>query len=396
MAWDSKIADIQRLLAEQKVDGWLLYDYHGSNRFARQILSIPAHQVLTRPFFYWIPREGTPHKIVHHIEADSLSHLPGTTLLYLSRTELEKKLSELLSGVKSLLMEYSPRALNPNTSVVDAGSVEMVREMGVEVRSSADLLQQFTSVLTEEQIQTHLEAARVLIATVAKAWDLIVECLRHDQIITEYEVQQWILSEFAAQKCLTEEGPICAVNVHTAQPHYSATRESALRITQGDFILIDLWCKRDLPDAIYADITRVGVAAAEPTPRQQQIFDIVKNAQQKGIDFVRSKIAAKEQLRGSDVDDVCRQTIQEAGFGPYFTHRTGHNIDRQVHGAGANLDNLETRDHRPLLPNMCFSIEPGIYLPGEFGIRLESDLLILQGGSVQVTGGQEENIICLL
>lgn len=210
------------------------------------------------------------------------------------------------------------------------------------------------------------------------------------------DVQKFILSEFRAQNCVTEGGPICAVNAHSAMPHYVATQQSAKEIGRGDFILIDLWCKKNLPFAIYSDIARVAVAAAEPTPRQQEIFDVVKEGQKKGIDFIVQRMGGGYQVRGAEVDDACRSYIKAQGYGPYFTHRTGHNLDTEVHGAGAHLDNLETSDYRQLLPGMCFTIEPGIYLPGDFGIRLETNVLIKHDRSVEITGGMEQSIICLL
>ncbi len=396
MALETKIRAIQQILVRQKVDGWLLYDNHGSNRFARQILEISPHAVLTRRFFYWIPKEGTPQSLVHRIEAESLAETPGTTHLYLSWHELKNALKEILRGSEQIMMEYSPAGANPYVSVVDAGTLEMVRETGVEVLSSADLLQQFTSILSEEQIATHLAAAAVLETTVQRAWEWIADHLKNERTVTEYDVQQFMLHEFRKENCMTQEGPICAVNEHTAMPHYAAMELSAKRIVRGDFILLDLWCKKNIADAVYADIARVAIADSAPTELQQKVFGIVRTAQKKGIEFVRSKIESKQPIQGADVDDVCRGYIKSCGYGDYFTHRTGHNIDTQVHGTGAHLDNLETADHRLLLPGMCFSIEPGIYLPGDFGIRLESDLLIRHDGSVELTGGFEESITCLL
>jgi len=392
-----KIEQIQEYLNKQKVDGWLLYDNHGSNRFVKELLGIPPHLVLTRRFFYWIPKKGEPQKILHQIEADSLDALPGQKHLYLSWLELETILKSIvLAKAKSIVMEYSPRNANPNVSVVDAGTIEVIRGFGVEVLSSADLLQQFTSVLDEQQIESHYEAAKVLQNAVAQVWDLISVRLRRDQKITEYEVQKYILSEFTAQKCITEDGPICAVNGHSALPHYMASKRSTDQINRGDLVLVDLWCKKDFPHGVYADITCIAVAAAEPTPRQQEIFEIVKTAQQKAIAFIRERMKNKKPVKGSEVDDVCRGYIEACGYGKYFTHRTGHNIDTNVHGAGAHLDNLETADNRKMLPGMCFSIEPGIYLPGEFGVRLETNILIRRDFTVEVTGINEENMTCLL
>ncbi|NGX61632.1 MAG: Xaa-Pro dipeptidase [Chlamydiae bacterium] len=393
--WE-KIEQIQQFLKEQKVDGWLLYDNHGSNPFVRELLEIPPHMVLTRQFFYWIPKEGDPVKILHKIEANSLDSLPGRAIIYLSWLDLEHHLKKMLKEARKILMEYSPRNSNPYVSTVDAGTMEVIRDCEVSVGSSADLLQMFTSILSPEQIATHLEAAAVVERTAERAFELISDRLRQEKPITEYEVQKFVLSEFTAQNCITEEGPSCSVNEHTALPHYMARKTTTSEIRQGDYILLDLWCKKALPCGVYADITRVAVASSEPTPRQEEIFTIVKTAQKAAIDLIRDRMAKKTKLRGSEVDDVCRKVIKEKGYGEFFTHRTGHNIDTSVHGGGAHLDNLETSDHRKILPGMCFSVEPGIYLPGEFGVRLEYNLLIHQDRSVEITGGTEENIICLI
>lgn len=392
----NKIEQIQGRLNEEGADGWLLYDNHGSNRFARELLGISPHLVITRRFFYWIPKEGEPIKILHRIESESLNALPGRRKLYLSWTELESVLKEVLGKAERILMEYSPRNANPNISVVDAGTLEVIKGFGIEVSSSADLLQYYTSVLDEKQIASHLEASLVLETSFSRAWDLIADSLREGRRITEYDVQKFILSEFTAQDCITEDGPTCSVNGNSALPHYMATKHDAREINRGDFVLIDMWCKKNVAHGIYADLTRVAVAAPQPTPRQEEIFKIVKGALTKAVDCMRSRVQKGEEIQGAEVDDVCRDYIKKAGYGEYFTHRTGHNIDTSVHGAGVNLDNLETADYRKILPGMCFSVEPGIYLPEEFGIRIEYNLLIGKDRSVEITGGTEENIICLL
>jgi Xaa-Pro dipeptidase len=390
-----KIERIQELLRDQEADGWLFYDYHGSNRFTRQLLSISPHKVLTRRFFYWIPKEGMPQKIVHKIESNSLDQLPGQTHLYLSWKELELALKKVLQGKKTLLMEYSPKNAIPQVSVIDAGLFELVTGVGVKIESSANLLQHFTSILDEKQIASHLEAAAVLEKSVSRAWELIADRVRKKQKLTEYQVQQFLLEEFKARHCLTEEGPICAVNSHSAQPHYMATPKSAQQIKEGDFILIDLWCKKNEEASVYADITRVAVAAAQPTEKQKKIFETVFGAQKKAIDFMRSRVESGKSIQGYEVDDVCRNFIKEQGYGDFFTHRTGHDIDTQVHGSGANFDNLETEDQRQILSGMCFSVEPGIYLANEFGVRLETNILILPD-TIKITGGMEEKVLCLL
>lgn len=390
-----KIEKIKGELKKQGLDGWLLYDNHGTNRFAKELLGISPHLVLTRRFFYWIPQKGEPIKILHQIEAESLHFLPGTTFLYLSWHELEVVLQKILKKEKIIAMEYSPRNANPNVSVVDAGTIEVIRELDVEIVSSADLIQCFMSVLSEKQMESHLEAIVVLETTIERVWELIANKLRREQRVAEYDMQKFMLSEFTAQNCITEDGPICAVNGHTALPHYMARKHETREILKGDFILIDLWCKKDVSHSVYADLTRVAVASTEPTPKEEEIFTIVKEAQQKAIEHIRENVSTN-RLTGADVDDVCRSFIQKKGYAKNFTHRTGHNIDTNVHGAGAHLDNLETADDRKILPGMCFSIEPGIYLPNEFGVRLESNLLVYPDGTVKISDKPEENILCLL
>ncbi|MEZ5315640.1 MAG: Xaa-Pro peptidase family protein [Chlamydiales bacterium] len=389
-----KILQIQHWLDEKQIDGWLIYDNHGSNRFAHKLLEIPPHLVITRRFFYWIPRQGEPKKILHTIESESLNMLPGLKYLYLSWTDLEKVLEKVLNRVKVVIMEYSPRNLNPNISVVDAGTIEVIRSFGIEIKSSADLVQHHTSVLNESQIASHFEAATVLETIFSKVWDLIANAIWKKQNITEYDVQKFILSEFTAYNCITEDSPTCSVNEHSALPHYRARKDHAHVIRKGDFILIDMWCKKNVPESIYADLTRVGIAAPQPTPYQEEVFKIVKGGLIETIDYIDHHI--KRGLSGCEVDDFCRQYITRAGYGEYFIHRTGHNIDTHVHGAGVNFDNLEMADHRKILPGMCFSIEPGIYLSGTFGVRIEYNLLIASDYSIRITGGKEENIICFL
>lgn len=396
MKIEEKILQIQKRLEEHSLDGWLLYDNHGSNRFVRELLALPPTTILSRRFFYWIPQKGTPIKLLHQIEIESLDDLPGEARSYLSWSELNKQLQTFLISSKRIAMEYSPKNQNPYVSVVDGGTIELVRESGVEVLSSSDLLQHFTSVLDDKQIESHFEASKILVQTVNHAWDLIADRLRSGKGINEYDVQKFILSEFSAHNCITESGPICASNGNSALPHYTATKAHSRPIARGDFILIDLWCKKNIPHGIYADITRVAIAAAEPTPKQEEVFEVVKRAQERATAFIVEGIERGKIIRGYEVDIVCREVIEEAGYGPYFTHRTGHNIDSEVHGAGAHLDNLEMRDERKLLPGTLYSIEPGIYLPGAFGIRLEYNVLIDQQQHVVITGEKEEKIFCIL
>lgn len=390
-----KLKDIQKLFSEQNLDGWLLYDFRRANDLACAFLKISKDVILTRRFFYWIPRSGEPVKIVNVIEQHNLDHLPGNVISYQTWKDLENALESILKGKKRVAMEYSPRNAIPAVSKVDAGTVELVRSFGVEVVSSADIMQRYTSVWDDHKLKTHLAAAEVLSETVDKAWRFIADVLQNKKGITEYDVQQFILAEFARKGCLSADSPLCSVNAHSADPHYCADAKNAARICMGDFILIDLWCKQDVPRAVYADITRVGVAAKSPTAKQQKVFDIVRQAQQAGTDLVKDRFARKQPLMGCEIDQCVRKVIVEAGYGEYFLHRTGHNIDENDHGNGTHLDSLETNDCRLILPGTCFSIEPGIYLPGEFGIRLEYDVYVHHDGSVRVTGGHQDGLTCL-
>jgi Xaa-Pro dipeptidase len=386
------ITDVQKQLAESGIDGWLLYDFHGSNHLALEFLQLPEGQMATRRLFYFIPVKGEPVALVHAIEEHLLDHLPGEKRLYLKWQKLEEQLSFLVKGKAKIAMEYSPRCAIPTVATVDAGTVELIRSFGPEIVSSGPLLQRYTSVWDEKQLESHYFAARVLDQTAEGAWRWIGEALRQNRAITEFDVSQWMLGEFERAGCWTDYAPICAVGACSAMPHYAPTKKSAAPIKKGDFILIDLWCKKKGAECVFADITRVGVAANRPSDEQEQIFSIVSRAQRAAKEFVQRRHLAGERVLGCEVDRVCRQVIEEAGFGDFFLHRTGHNIHTQVHGPGANLDSLETLDSRPLLEMSAYSVEPGIYLPQKFGVRLECDLLLLQGGRVEVTGGIQEEI----
>jgi Xaa-Pro dipeptidase len=395
MVTSKKIDDIQQQLKKQNLDGWLLYDFRRSNDLAIAFLEIPSDTFLTRRFFYWIPQTGDPIKLVSVIESHVLNSLPGKTTTFQSWQELQTQISNLLKGAKVIAMEYSPMAAIPTLSKVDAGTIELVKHCGVEVVSSAALLQKETSVLSVEQIDMHLEAATVVNDAVAEAWTFIQESLRNDEFVSEVSVQDFILSYFRTFHCITDGRPICAVGAHAADPHYTPDPRSPYQIHAGDFILIDLWCKLDRSNAPFADITRMGVAADSPTTRQEEIFTIVKEARDCAIALIKERYKKGEPVMGWEVDQKARDLIVKAGYGSYFIHRTGHSITTEEHGPGANLDNLETRDSRQLLPGTCFSIEPGIYIPDEIGVRLEVDVIITTGGDVKVTGGVQEAITTL-
>lgn len=396
MSFSLKLQQAQSALVQSGLDGWLLYDFRHNNDLACDFLEIPAGQHLSRRFFYWIPVRGAPKKICHAIEQHTLAHLPGDLLSYCTWQELEDRLAQVLAGKRRIAMEYSPRNAIPYVSKVDAGTIEMVRDNSVEIISSADLLQAFSGVWTADQVVLCREAATVLQTSLERAWQWITLLIQQKEQVTDYDVQQYLLNEFAQAHCVTDGEPICAVNADSANPHYSPRPETAKRIREGDFILIDLFCKKNTPSAVFADITQVGVAAAVPSPRQQQIFAIVSDARDTATELVRQRFLADQPVWGYEIDQAARQVISQAGYGDYFIHRTGHSLGTRVHGNGANIDNMETRDHRKLLRGTCFTIEPGIYLPGEFGIRLEYDVYVHQNGQIEILGGRQPQIRTLL
>ena len=391
----NKLKEIQADLVNADVDGWLVYDFRRSNPLGCAFLEIPTEKIMSRRFFYWVPACGTPSKIVHSVDVDSVKEVPGKNLTYSTWQQLEEHIGKVLKGKKRIMMEYSPRNAIPYVSKVDAGTMEVIREHGVEVLSSADLLQKFTSVWTDEQLQMHLESAHLLDTTVGNAWDFIRESLNNNKTIKEYDVVEFIHQEFIKNGHECADLPFCCVNANSAAPHYNLIKETCATIKKGDFILIDLWCKKKAPNAVYADITRMGVAAEKPTAKQQEVFDIVKKARDAATAFVKQRVESGKTVMGWEIDQTSRDVITAAGYGKYFVHRTGHNIGLNDHGDGAHIDNFETQDQRSILPGTCFSIEPGIYLPGEFGVRLEYDVYVDHNKTIRVTGGIQNELVCL-
>ncbi|MGK5594817.1 MAG: M24 family metallopeptidase [Parachlamydiaceae bacterium] len=386
MNFISEVAKVQKNLQKEHVDGWLIYDYKRSNPLACEFLKIPQEELLTRRFFYWIGKNGSIKKIVHRIE-NPLSHLPGETFLYSSWQELNFCLSDVLLQAKSVAMEYSSDASIPEISKVDGGTLDLVRKFGVNVVSSAGLLQEFIGVWDDYKLQSHYFAASTLENIFEKTWCFIQKRIKQKKPITEYDVQQFVIAAYESAGCITECLPICAVNNNSANPHYIPNRENAAEIKKGDVILLDLGCKKNAKRSVYADLTKMALVAKKPTEQQAKVFSIVKSARDKTLNFIKEKYGKGEVLRGCDVDDYCRDIIKQAGFGDCFVHRTGHSIDEKEHGPGTHLDNLETHDWRKLIPHTCCSIEPGIYLPSQFGIRLECNVVFHTSGQIEVTGG---------
>ena len=381
------LSRIQAALTEFGADGWLLYDFRGSNVLARRILGFEDRHVGSRRFFYWIPAHGTPQKLVHRIEDSALNDLPGDRVVYLRWEELEAGVKQFVSGAKTVAMEYSPRNANPYVSKVDAGTIELVKSFGPEVVSSGDLVQLFEATWDDDQWAMHQQAAVHTNEAYAIAWKFIAERIRTEHHVHEAAVRDRIMGHFRANGMTTYSPPIVARADHSGLPHYETGEGDETLIHADDFVLIDLWAKLDKPRAVYSDLTRTGFVGKVVPEEFTKIFNIVASARDAGIQLIREAFAAKRAIKGFEVDNAVRQVIADAGYGKFFVHRTGHSIGQEVHGNGANIDGLETRDDRRLLPRTCFSIEPGIYLP-EFGVRSEVDVFIDAAGKVHVTGGE--------
>jgi len=387
------IPGIQRDLRAAKLDGWLFYDFRGRDPIAQRILDLPEG-MRTRRWFYFVPAKGTPKKLVHKIEAQSLAALPGDTLYYAGQDELRKNIGKMLGRAKNVAMQYSPKNAIPYVAMVDAGTIEVVRGSGVKVVSSADLVQKYEACWSDEQLESHQSAGAVIDRIVRGAFHHAAMNVREKRTITEYDLKVWILSEFQAAGIWTEEGPDIAVNANASDPHYGPTAESAAPIREGDLLLLDVWGKKKTPGSVYYDITWVGYLGAKVPEKYAKVFGIVREARDKAVDLILKNIAAGKPLQGWQVDKAARGVIEKAGYGKYFFHRTGHSIGEKVHGNGANMDGLETHDVRHLIPRTCTSIEPGIYLP-EFGIRSEVNMYIDEQ-EARVTGAVQKEILPLL
>ncbi len=386
---------VQRSLREFGLDGWLLYDFRGSNILARRVLGLDQKAAGSRRFFYFVPADGQPKKLVHRIETGALDDLPGEKTIYLRWQDLEAGVSQLLAGSRRVAMEYAPGVSNPYISRVDGGTIELVRGCGVDVVSSGNLIQRFEATWDDAQWQMHLAAEQVTKSAYDMAFPLIADRVRQGGTIRETEVQAAIMDHFHKNGLTTYSPPIVAVGPHSGDPHYEPKAGSDGSIGRGDFVLIDLWAKLDRPRAVYSDLTRVGFVGEEVPARYDEIFAIVAGARDAAIACVRDAYASNRPLHGWEVDAAGRHVIDRAGYGRYFIHRIGHNIGQEVHGNGANMDDLETHDERLVLRRTCFSIEPGIYFD-EFGVRSEVNVFVDAEGRVHVTGGLQTKVVPIL
>jgi Xaa-Pro aminopeptidase len=383
---------IQSALLERNIDAWLFYDHHHRDPIAYRVLGLPASLMVTRRWFYLIPAQGEPSKLVHKIEAGHLDSLPGAKSVYSGWQELFAQLNTFLGNHKTIAMQYSPNNLVFTVSLVDAGTIELVRSMGKTVVSAADLIAQFESTWTDEQIQTHFAARDAVDSITAAAFPEIGKRVRNGGT-TEHAMQQWFMEAFRRENLVTDDPPVVAVNANSGNPHYEPHAEGSAPIREGDFVLLDVWAKKNTPGAVYYDITWTGYVGKAPSDKQREIFQIVRDARDVGVKTVLDAIAAGQHIAGWQVDRATRDHIQKSGYGDYFIHRTGHSIGTDVHSNGANMDDLEIHDERQILPNSCFSIEPGIYLP-DFGVRSEVNVLV-RSNRAEVTGKIQREIVII-
>jgi Xaa-Pro aminopeptidase len=392
----TRLDEIARALGDAQLDGWLFYDFRLSDPLAYRILGLSEDGIATRRWFCFVPARGTPHAIVSAVEAHRLDALGAEKIVYRSHTEMLAALRKVLGGARRIAMDYSPGCAIPYVSRVDAGTIEIVRAMGVEVVTAADLIQRFEATLTREQLGSHQRAGRSLRSIVDETFSEIAQMISADRAVSEVSLQESVMSSFAAHGLVTHAPPIVAVNEHSADPHYGPTRKHDRAIRRGDFVLLDLWAKEPASDSIYADFTWVAFAGDKVPAEYARVFKIVAEARDAAVDLVQRRVAAGEPVSGREADRAARSVIEGHGFADAFVHRTGHSIGREVHGTGANLDSLETLDDRRLIDNTCFSVEPGIYLPNKFGVRSELDMTIENGVAMVSGEPRQREIVALL
>ena len=382
---------LQRAIAEAGLDGWLLFDFQGLNPIASGLLNLEG--MVTRRVFVWIPRQGTPVALGHAIEQIAWRRWPKdwTHATYSSWRALEAAIAGMVNG-KKLAMEYSPGDAVPYLDRVPAGVLEMVRSAGAkEVVSSGELVSRFFAAWNAEQVKSHRRSAEIIRGIALEALALAGQRARTKEPIMEHELMAWMLDRFSRAAVSTDHGPNVSAGANAANPHYEPSSDRPRPIVEGEVLLIDLWARED--GGVWADQTWMATLGA-PSARAQEIWRAIRDGRDAAIDLVQREVAAGRMLRGGDVDDAARAVIDARGLGQYFTHRTGHSIDpRSLHGAGPHLDNLETRDERLLVPGVAFSIEPGVYVPGEIGMRTEVNAYLEPGRAVITPGEYQRELL---
>ncbi len=387
----------QDALQSASIEAWMMYDYRGSNDLAWQMLDIPPQAHCTRRWAVVIPAHGTPVKIVHRMEQLPLEHIDIPVLLYDTRESWDEALRTAIGAFRTVAMEYSPMNALPATSKVDAGTIEAIRALDISVVSSADIAQQFTAVVSEEQLAGAAVTGGQLRDVITRAFERIRERLIGGASVQEYEIQQFILQDFARLGLVTNSAPIVAIGPNAASPHYAPSALVSSAIEPEMIVVIDAWCKRNAPGAAYADLTWVGYTGVAIPADVASTFSIIANARNAALALVAERYRANLPVYGYEVDRACRAVIEQAGMASHFIHRTGHNITTEIHGPGANMDDYETHDTRRILPGTMFSIEPGIYIPNIVGMRTEIDVVIQHDGTVAVPSSPlQTSILSLL
>ncbi len=383
---------IQSALRDANRDGWLFYDHHGRDPLAYSILGLPPAAHVTRRWYYLIPAHGAPQKLVHRIESGRLDTLPGTKSEYSSWQELEAQLAHILANTTTLALQYSPRNAIMYVSMVDAGTVDLLRSLGKHIHTSADLVATFQAVLSPAQIDTHFAAQQRLDRIVAALWPEVRSRLAAHGQTDEFSLVAWLQEAMRREGLVWDHGPNVSAGPNSADSHYDPTPASSRTIRPGDFLLLDIWGRLDQPDSVWYDITWTATVSREPTPRELEVFTAVRDARDAAVLAVTTAFASHQPIAGFQADDAARAVLSQRGFASAFTHRTGHNITTELHGAGAHLDNLETHDDRLLLPHTCFSVEPGAYFPGAFGVRSEVNMITYPDRAV-VTGALQTDLV---
>ena len=389
------VAAVQQSLKAEGLDGWLLYDFHGSNPIAARLAGTAnGAKMTTRRWFYLVPASGEPRGLVHAIERQTLDALPGEKTIYAGRQQLDAGLTKLLSGVKRVAMEYSRDCAIPYISRIDAGTVELVRSRGIDVESSGDLVQRFEAVWDEAALATHREASAALYRVKDRAFEWIAGRVADGDALTEFAVQQQMASWFEEEGLVSDSAPVVAAQENAGDPHYLPTARRSRPIRKGELVLLDLWGKkRENPQAVYADITWVGFTGPEVPPQMARAFGAIGQARDAAVALVQESARQQRDLRGWQVDRAARQVLEQAGFGERILHRTGHSLGREVHGNGVHMDDYESHDDRRLLPGTGFTIEPGLYFES-FGVRTEINMHYGQREAL-VTGPAQTEIVRL-
>jgi len=390
-----ELQKIQAAIKTLGIDAWLFFDFHNRDHLALKVLGIDPHAMATRRWYYFVPAAGDPVKLAHRVEPTKLDHLPGNKMMYSSWEELHANLKAILGKPGKVAMQYSPMNAIPYVSIADGGTVELVKSFGHEVVSSADLVQQFEALLDEKAIKSHLKAGKLVDKILDETFGEVRKSLRSKKYKTEYEIEQFIEKRFKANHLITDDPLIVGTNEHPANPHFAPTPKNSRKIKPGDKLLIDLWAKMDKPGSVYYDITWCAFVGDDPPEEYVKAFHVVRDARRAGFKFLKERLDSGKQVAGWEVDGICRNVVKEAGYGEYFTHRTGHSIGEEVHGNGANIDSFETQDTRTLVPGCLFSLEPGIYLEGKMGVRSELNVFIDSSKKAMVTGREQDELVLI-